>query len=244
MTNDAILSRIRALLSKTTENGCTEAEAMLAAQKAAELMDRHGFDANDLDEKEPITQDTYFTGGKHLGAVSKVAVCLADYCDVRLWAVHARKGSGKESEMKIFGHESDVMVCNYLLHLLSNAFETEWRDYFTKLKAVGKNHFHGKTMRASFESGMASRINKRLRAMKEARNASVDTKSGKTGRDLVLVKNQEVETAFKALEIKLKNNTTRRTIHDYGAFDAGDAAGNRVNITSGVGKGATAGLLK
>ena len=36
-----IAARIRALLAKTVENGCTEAEALSAAAKVAELLDRH-----------------------------------------------------------------------------------------------------------------------------------------------------------------------------------------------------------
>lgn len=47
MTTDkqqAIAARIRALLAKTTENGATDAEAMSAAEKARELMDRYQID--------------------------------------------------------------------------------------------------------------------------------------------------------------------------------------------------------
>jgi hypothetical protein len=36
---DKILDRVRAMLSMTVANGCTEAEAMVAAGKAAALME-------------------------------------------------------------------------------------------------------------------------------------------------------------------------------------------------------------
>jgi hypothetical protein len=36
-----IAAKLRALLAMTVENGCTGAEAMIAAQKAAELMQQH-----------------------------------------------------------------------------------------------------------------------------------------------------------------------------------------------------------
>ena len=35
---DRIAAKVRALLAKTTERGCTEAEALTAAQMAADLM--------------------------------------------------------------------------------------------------------------------------------------------------------------------------------------------------------------
>ena len=38
---EKVASVVEALLAKTTENGATEAEAMAAAEKARELMDRY-----------------------------------------------------------------------------------------------------------------------------------------------------------------------------------------------------------
>ena len=38
---DRLKTRLQGLRSKTTDNGCTEAEALLAAAKVAELLDRY-----------------------------------------------------------------------------------------------------------------------------------------------------------------------------------------------------------
>ena len=46
--SDQIKAPIKALLDKTTASGCTEAEAMAAAAKAAELMRNHGLAPEDL----------------------------------------------------------------------------------------------------------------------------------------------------------------------------------------------------
>ena len=40
-TFDRLKTRIQGLRAKTTENGCTEAEALSAAAKVAELLDRY-----------------------------------------------------------------------------------------------------------------------------------------------------------------------------------------------------------
>ena len=44
-------AKIKALLGKTIENGATEAEAMAAAIKARELMDKYDIDLTTLDMK-------------------------------------------------------------------------------------------------------------------------------------------------------------------------------------------------
>jgi uncharacterized protein DUF2786 len=56
---DAVATRIRGLMAKTTENGCTEEEAMLAAAKARELMDRYRLTMTDVEiQAEPIITET------------------------------------------------------------------------------------------------------------------------------------------------------------------------------------------
>ncbi|CZT36383.1 DUF7168 domain-containing protein [Rhizobium sp. 9140] len=48
MTNDTIRNKIKALLNRTVSRGCTEAEAIEAASKAAALMREHGLDQHTL----------------------------------------------------------------------------------------------------------------------------------------------------------------------------------------------------
>ena len=48
MTDETILQKIRAMLNRTTANGCTEAEAMTAAAMVAKLMDRYNLSDADV----------------------------------------------------------------------------------------------------------------------------------------------------------------------------------------------------
>ena len=50
--DDKLTIRIRALLAKTVDRGCTEAEALAAASKAKALMDEHQVSLTDLDDSE------------------------------------------------------------------------------------------------------------------------------------------------------------------------------------------------
>ena len=52
---EVVARRVRALLEKTTSNGCTEAEALAAAEKARALMDAYRLTQSDLEiAAEPI----------------------------------------------------------------------------------------------------------------------------------------------------------------------------------------------
>src|SRR5438132_6742441 len=46
---DRLKTRIQGLRAKTTDNGCTEAEALLAAAKVAELLDRYDLSLTDVE---------------------------------------------------------------------------------------------------------------------------------------------------------------------------------------------------
>src|SRR6478736_6180078 len=46
---DGLKTRIQGLRAKTTDNGCTEAEALSAAAKVAELLDRHDLSLTDFE---------------------------------------------------------------------------------------------------------------------------------------------------------------------------------------------------
>lgn len=239
-SNKEILKKIKALLAKTTAAGCTEGEALVAAAKAAQLMDRHGFDTAHLEEREEITGETYFFKTKKLGAVSGVCTALGEFCDVKIWS-----SSGDEkAKIKIFGRESDVAITTYLLHLLHTSFESAWKEFSSSLVKNGVGRKVVNAQRRGFEVYMANRLAARLREMKAARNATVDTQTGHTGRDLVISKNREVDEAFGKLTLNFRKPQSRMLSIDARTAFAARAAGDRVNLAAGVTGGSVAGYLR
>ncbi|WP_413207786.1 DUF2786 domain-containing protein [Rhodospirillum sp. A1_3_36] len=82
---DSVKRRIAALLDKTTARGCTEAEAVAAAAKAAELMREHGLDeaclgmemADAPASKHPTVTDALWVAiGAYTGCVSVVDTAI------------------------------------------------------------------------------------------------------------------------------------------------------------------------
>lgn len=63
-------AKIRALLAKTTEAGCTEAEALSAAALASDLMDRYNVEHGDLDGEPWHTEYTTREGAPRPAAPS------------------------------------------------------------------------------------------------------------------------------------------------------------------------------
>ena len=95
---------VQALLNKTTENGATEAEAMAAAEKARELMDRYQIEAGSAGlEKEGALKVTVKRGHyKTLAVKDRIAYAVAQFCDSKVWLTKS------SDEMHFFGLKSDA----------------------------------------------------------------------------------------------------------------------------------------
>lgn len=226
---EAIRARIRALLARTTERGCTEAEAETAATMAARLLDEYGFALEDLHEREDIVQETWKADGKRPGAVVYVTNAISEYCDCRVWRTNV--GGGQQG-IRFLGRQSDAEVASYLTDLIAHALETQWQSYRRE------NFISGRDMseRASFLLGMTHRLSARLREMKAERNRAVDA-GGRTAGALVVVKSAEVDAAFAKLQMKLRHSRSTTRAVNGGAFSAGRAAANRVALNPAIGRG-------
>lgn len=226
---DAIRARIRALLARTTQNGCTEAEAAAAAAKAGEMLDEYGWAMEDLQEKEEIVQDRVKPDGKRVGLVDRTCGAIAAFCDCKSWK---HTDSNGNQSIVYFGREADVSIARYLTSVIERAMEDEWQKF-------RKAHFlsgRAQLERTSFHLAMARRLNGRLLVMKAERNRAVNATTGRTTGALVLVKNAEVENAFAQLNPKLRSSKSRvRYSPGNAAWAAGVAAGDRLGLHTAIG---------
>jgi hypothetical protein len=224
MTNqnrEAAIARVVALRTKTIANGCTESEAMAAAAKAGELMDRYSLTMSDLDIREEKCRQGEATAKQH--DVEMCASTIARFCGCKVWR-NLTKG------LDFFGLPHDVEVALYLVDLIKNTMDAEFK-LWTRSPSYPKG-VHGRTLRRSFNVAFVGRVNARLKEMAAAREAAARTS---TGTALVVVRNAVVAEQFAKLGIYLKRSrsTTRYRANPHAAA-AGEAAGDRCNITSGV----------
>lgn len=226
---DKIIDRVRALLAKTVENGCTEAEALAAAETAARLMEEYEVSRDDVDSVKDDrygirTIDNLASKGNRMHPAQYCLQAIARFCNVRVW----RSGS----QIKLFGSEADTEFAKYLTTIVQIAMEREVAAYLRGPDRPAG--VHGASLRASFLHGMAHRVSGRLNELSRQRTQRMQ--STEKGTALVVVKDQEVARRFSQLGMKLKSGGSRTTtVRSGNAYQAGQRAGDRVSFGKPIG---------
>ena len=212
MEREAIINRIRALFERTTENGCTEAEAIAAALAAQRLVARYGITDSELSERranediiEAETASVCTTWSAHLAST----IATAFRCCVTV----TRSGYGsKGKRYSFFGYETDAAAARLAferLHKVGSRLATEearrWRREYPgySLKGVKSSYCTG------FVVGVADELERQTKA-------------------LMVVVPKEVELAYEAATegsgtYAAKGHITCRSAFDRGRSDGQDA---------------------
>lgn len=104
--------RIQGLRAKTTDNGCTEGEALSAAAKVAELLDRHDLSLTDVEIRDaPCERREYATHHNKRIPLDDCIGAIADFCDCRVWR---EKNPAGKARYVFFGLRSDIEAAHYL----------------------------------------------------------------------------------------------------------------------------------
>jgi len=167
---EKVRARLRALKSKTVENGCTQEEAMGAAEKAAELLSRHGISEQDLLEEE------YSELGMDVGRRSPLETvwgAIGHFADCKaFWDQR-----GGKLRFVYFGRESDVLVAEYIHGVMHRACLQAIKEFKeTRLyKTRRKPRTRAQAVRA-FQETLAAALVLKLREglWKRYRNAHGD----------------------------------------------------------------------
>jgi Protein of unknown function (DUF2786) len=133
---DRIKARVAKLLNMTVDRGASEAEALQAAEKAAELMAHYDIEASELciRSARAIKQSVAMRKYGSMNIAAPVARHIAQLCDCMCWqstetdprdadlpAVWRRQAS----TIVFFGLPADAEVAGYLFDLISNAIVAE-----------------------------------------------------------------------------------------------------------------------
>lgn len=158
--SEAIKKKINALLNRTTDRGCSEAEALAAAEKAAELMREHGLDEADLIMTE-------------LGAVTRTPTAspkallwptIATCTNCKALVSERRMTAGRD--VIFFGRAPGPEIAVYLFDVCENAIKAKTAkfragDFYQRRRAA-------KTKRKAvddFTLGLVQRLAARLREL-------------------------------------------------------------------------------
>jgi hypothetical protein len=236
-----VKARIKALAEKTVANGCTEAEALSAAEMVGRLLERYALSMDEIEVRTArCVQVEVELGSRRRRPIDGAVPAIARFCDCKVWlAPAARAGTGGlQSDQTLpgiryvfFGFETDIVLAAYLFAVINRAIATEttaFKQSNPKLRAV-------KLRRASssFQHGLVARVAARLDTMHEEREASVRAQRV-TGTALIVAKHQVVEDAFRETKVRLVTMSGLGARVITNAYQAGWAAGEKVNLSRPV----------
>jgi hypothetical protein len=231
---DKMIEKIRALLALASDDGATEAEASLAAERAQELMLKHGIELAQIAMSE--------------GQATKLGADSTRFkFDVKPWSVTLASGVARSVGGQIVVHENfrgvkadgsygnlhggvtficpagttDMAVELFSwLHLQLQLIST------TEMRNREEKWIHGRQWRRSWLTGASSRISERLRkAYDEAR------KSETTGSALVLMRDAVQDKRDELFPKLGRYAPSRNSLHS-GAYNKGRDAGSSMDLGS------------
>ncbi|MCV0350226.1 MAG: DUF2786 domain-containing protein [Nitratireductor sp.] len=209
-----IKAKIRALTSKTIENGCTEAEAVAAMQKVGELLEIYNLNLTDVQLSEEICiEDKVFLRRRTIPRWAHVFASIGAFTQTKPWT--------NRPYIYFFGFEPDVQMAVYLSNIVLNAMETETAAFKHTKAYLSTTRRRFATN--SFKLGLARRLDERL-----VRPA---------GKGIVLHKMAAVETELRNQQpdLRFRSRPNQRVRINRDAYNAGQEAGDRVNLNRPVG---------
>ncbi|MCB1423189.1 MAG: DUF2786 domain-containing protein [Nitratireductor sp.] len=225
-----IMEKVRALLAKTTANGCTEEEALAAMSMARKLMDKYGVTQAELEAEAETFGTTSFAHRKWgtFSVEDRLGYWVARYCDVKVWR------NTNTGEWSAHGGELDREFFQWLLTSLSRFAEQHAEWWLTDQRRNGNAHY-GWQDQKSFVIGCVDRINERLKEEWRKRQSNLKTTDGKA---LVVLKMQLVEQSFhRQVGLKLRSSTRRENMRSSSGFHAGRATGDKASLNRPVNGG-------
>ncbi len=226
---ERLVQRIQGLRAKTVAQGCTEHEALAAAEKVAELLDRYGLSLGELEFRaQPCEGIGIQTNRRRIAPIDECIPAIASFFDCRVWAERAEAAPLRYI---FFGLRGDVAAARYLYEMVERAFETETNAFRASdiyFEMAGER----RAATNSFQTGLARGISGKLHAIRVTREASM---RGGSGRDLVPAKAAMVEEEMEKLGLSLSSRALgrgKRVLTD--AFAAGEAAGQRFEYAPAI----------
>lgn len=125
---ESLKARLRALLAKTTANGCTEPEAASAMAAAARIMAAHGLDLDDVEtvQSAPIR----LRRAREFGAYLSVWATIRFVCSCTWSYTWLRQPGGRPVLTGIYhGRAHDVLLAEYLRALCDRAIRRAHADF-------------------------------------------------------------------------------------------------------------------
>jgi hypothetical protein len=259
MNTNSIIEKIRALLAKTVDAGCTEAEAMMAAAKAAAMMDKYELNPEAVTAGQDKATTEHYKRTDHTHPVTYAARGVGLFTGTKIYrdtratveTVSDLFGNTASTTqpgkwMRILGLAHEVEIAGYLLDICVNALscsaakalvaENEKRTRGREPILVGGERAKWVN---SFQIGMAARMGETLTEM--ARERAVDTNrqinaGAGNGTSLQVVRQNLIGDWLREHGVNLSGGRSAN-VGNKSAHAAGREAGGGVRFHTGMGSG-------
>lgn len=227
MQLDQVIQKVQKLLRLAESDN--EHEAQLAADRAAELMQKYKIQSAmlNLDETTVKVESTCLWNKASVDWHMYLAAGVAEINDCGIW-VHNRRS------LMICGSEGSLQITNFLFHYLLRTIRKLSRMYLVEFYGSSKGkglHAH----RMAFAAGCVSRVCERLKEKKHSREQSAEATHGCQALTVINKERQEVETWMRS-NLNLRP-ARRRAARGGQAYADGRAAGDLVSIRDGLNSG-------
>lgn len=222
-----ILNKVRSLLAKTADNGCTEAEAMSALEMAEKLMERHEISNDDLklDNEKAIIEVSDMKDPQNIRW--KLCYRVSKFTETYTY--------GNKKSVKFAGLKADVEFAIWLTETLTAFTQQQlksymWANGYQSLQSAKRNRIIN-----SFVIGCTSRIDSKLLQIINNRKVIINSNA------LVLAKQVLIDEAIKDLNIVASDNRVRKNKIYSDVYRAGQSAGDSASFGRPIEQG---GLLR
>lgn len=217
-----VARKVKALRQKTRENGCTEAEALAAAELAAKLILEYRLEESEIDVQDEPVKDGFWTEPAEVGMkLHNVAMAIAKLTGTR--TVRSPEGTTRTIS-HFFGLAHEVEIACHLMSICSRATHdglttlAEWH----KLKVEHRK----REDRRSYVNGITERLAERIYAM-------VPQVEEATGTGLIILRHELI--LRKLPKLREGNGRQGGSMGGNSQYARGRADADRVALNRGLG---------
>lgn len=233
--NADIINKIKALLSKTTEAGCTEAESQAAVAMANKLITQHNISLDEIRQTEKNADtDTWGEGkiyesGKYTLDISLAVKVIEDFFFVKhIMFKNPTTRAGRGFKLCFYGKKENVITAKYVFDGLMFAFDNLWSKYRRNTGCEAK-------YRRTFIFNLAKGFGDKLKIDRYNMVKEMDAEKCATqGTTALAIRNIQEHTIQKFHStypnLKSSNINFSQIKHNSSVAQAGYNAGRKLNI--------------
>lgn len=218
-----IINKIRALLAKTVENGCTEAEAMSALSLAQTMMDAYDVSEADLNEikQESAIKETMNDMRDPHHIRNYICVAISKFTHTKVWR-HEFKS--QKYKYNFVGLRADVDFAIWLTETLTMFVQKELKNYIWSNGYTSLQPSEKRVVINGFVFGCCGRITQRLVELVGNAAASANKNA------LIIIQNALIEKKMQELGVKLRKPRDRGSKINDDSYSAGKNAGDKASF--------------